>query len=191
MTVESLIHSYGYAALFLGTLLEGETILVAAGFAAQRGYLDLRWVIPVAFLGTFISDQLFFHLGHWKGRSMIAHRPKWKARADRVLAVLSRYHLAVILGFRFVYGLRNVTPFVIGTSGFAAWRFFVLNFLGAWLWAITIGAAGYLFGHAIEQVLADVKSYEVYLLAALLIGGAGLWLVHRFRAQAKQAERTE
>jgi membrane protein DedA with SNARE-associated domain len=34
MTLESLIDMYGYLAVMLGTFLEGETILVLAGFSA-------------------------------------------------------------------------------------------------------------------------------------------------------------
>jgi membrane protein DedA with SNARE-associated domain len=188
MALEAIIQTYGYPALFVGTFLEGETILVVAGFAAYRGYLDLRWVIPVAFLGTFVSDQLFFHLGHKKGRSLIAGHPKWQWRADRVQALLDRYHLPVILGFRFVYGLRNVTPFVIGTSGFSPLRFFILNFIGAWAWALIIGGLGFVFGRAIEALLADVQRYERYVLAFLLIGGLVLWMCHMMWARHQRRE---
>jgi membrane protein DedA with SNARE-associated domain len=37
MGLESLINTYGYLAILVGTLLEGETILVLGGFAAHRG----------------------------------------------------------------------------------------------------------------------------------------------------------
>lgn len=50
LSIASLIATYGYYALFLGTLLEGETVLVAAGYAAHRGLLELPWVIVIAFL---------------------------------------------------------------------------------------------------------------------------------------------
>lgn len=59
MSLESLVTSYGYPAVLVGTFLEGETILVLAGFLAHRGYLDLPLVILTAFLGTFTGDQLF------------------------------------------------------------------------------------------------------------------------------------
>ena len=47
-----LIQSYGYWAILAGTFLEGETILVLAGFAAHLGYLQLPWVILAAFAGS-------------------------------------------------------------------------------------------------------------------------------------------
>ena len=39
--LESLIDTYGYLTILIGTFLEGETILVLGGFAAHRGYLHL------------------------------------------------------------------------------------------------------------------------------------------------------
>ena len=61
--LESLIDTYGYIAIFIGTLLEGETVLVLGGFAAFRGYLSLPYVILTAFIGSMLGDQFFFYLG--------------------------------------------------------------------------------------------------------------------------------
>ena len=60
MDLQSIIENYGYAAIFIGTFLEGETILILAGLAAHQGYLVLTWVILAAFLGSLCGDQLFF-----------------------------------------------------------------------------------------------------------------------------------
>jgi membrane protein DedA with SNARE-associated domain len=43
MDLQSIIRTYGYAAIITGTFLEGETILVLAGLAALQGYLELTW----------------------------------------------------------------------------------------------------------------------------------------------------
>ena len=60
MDLQSIIENYGYAAILIGTFLEGETILVLAGLAAHQGYLVLSWVILAAFVGSLCGDQLFF-----------------------------------------------------------------------------------------------------------------------------------
>jgi membrane protein DedA with SNARE-associated domain len=59
MDLLSIIENYEYAAILIGTFLEGETILVLAGLAAHQGYLVLTWVILAAFLGSLGGDQLF------------------------------------------------------------------------------------------------------------------------------------
>ena len=45
MSLPQLLTDYGYWAVFVGSLLEGETILILAGFAAHRGYLSLPLVM--------------------------------------------------------------------------------------------------------------------------------------------------
>ncbi len=181
MSLEQLISTYGYLAVLIGTFLEGETILVIAGFMAHRGYLKLLGVIVVAFAGTLCSDQLFFLLGRRHGQRFLDRRPRWQARADTVRRLLHRHPVAVTLGFRFLYGVRNVTPLIVGASGFSPRRFFVLNVAGAALWSAVVATLGYLLGHTIEVLLEDARKYEQLVIGALLAVGGSLWCWKRWR----------
>lgn len=180
MSLESLIEHYGYAALLVGTFLEGETILVIAGFAAHRGYLSLPWVIVCAFVGSLVGDQLWFYIGRRQGLAFIAARPRWSARVAKLNRLLARFEWPVVLGFRFAYGLRSITPFVLGASGYAATRFAFFNTLGAALWSLVVGVAGYVFGHALELLIDDVKRYERWALLIIVLIGIALWLWRTF-----------
>lgn len=191
MNIEALLEAYGYYALFIGTFLEGETILVLAGFLAHQGHLELRWVILLAFLGSLSGDTLVFHLGRWKGRAFLARRPHWDKRAARVQRALDKYGTYVVLSFRFFYGLRNITPFVIGSTGFRPTRFFLLNATGAAIWAAVVGSGGYLFGEAIGLFLKDVKQYERWLLLFGVILGCVLFILHSRSLERKAAAELE
>src|ERR1039458_5388016 len=103
MSVETIITTYGYPAVFLATFFEGETALIIAGFLADRGYLALSWVMFFAFLGAFAGDQMYFFIGRTHGMAFLSSRPRWQERVDRIQRVLHRYQTAVMLGFRFVY----------------------------------------------------------------------------------------
>lgn len=183
LSLESLVASYGYLAVFVGTFLEGETILVVAGFLAHRGYLELPFVILSAMLGTLAGDQLFYFLGRIKGMAWLESRPRWKAASERVIGMLARHQVPVILGFRFLYGLRTVTPFLIGASGVPPLRFAALNVAGALLWAACIGIAGYLLGHVLELVLEEVKRYELWVLGGIAVAGAAAWVAAWWRTR--------
>ena len=175
--ISAFILSYGYLAVFVGTLLEGESILLAAGFAAHRGLLDLPVVIVVAVLGATLGDQLAFLLGRWKGRALIARFPSLAKQQPRVHDLLERHATLFILTLRFLYGLRIAGPMLLGTSRVAILRFVVLNVIGAVVRALTIGGAGYAFGLVINTVLADLKRFEEAVLFVILAGGAilGMW----------------
>jgi membrane protein DedA with SNARE-associated domain len=174
----ALITTYGYFAVLLGTFLEGETILVLAGFAAHRGYLELPWVIAAAAAGTIASDQLFFYLGRFRGAAWLERRPVWKARADRAFRLVARNETLIILGFRFVYGLRTVTPVVLGVSRVRPGKYIALNIIGAVAWAIAFGLVGYLAGAAAERALGDLRRAEMGLFALIMVVGLVTWLWH-------------
>ncbi len=178
MPLESIIALYGYPAILLGTFFEGETILIMAGFAAHQGYLKLPWVILAGFLGTLCGDQLYFHIGRRRGTAFLEKRPYWKTQSKRIFDILARHQLLLILGFRFVYGMRTVTPFVIGASGISPFRFLILNSLSGLIWASVIGYMGYLFGHALELFLGKLEHYELFLFAAIAATGTVIWCIH-------------
>ena len=178
--LESLITQYGYPILFIGTFLEGETVLVLGGVAAHLGYLSLDGVIACGFSGTLFGDQLYFFLGRRHGQSLLQRRPTWQKRAERVFRIMERHQNWLIIGFRFIYGLRTITPFAIGTSKVAYWRFSLLNTIGAGVWATSIGVAGYYFGEAVHAMVGNIKRYELMLMAGIAAIGILIWLLHRF-----------
>jgi membrane protein DedA with SNARE-associated domain len=178
MTLEYLIARYGYPALVAGTAMEGETILVIAGFLAHRGYLALPYVILAAFLGTFAGDQFYFHLGHRSGAALLERRPKWQAKACRARTLFERHRIPIVLGFRFLYGLRIITPFVIGMSGFSTKLFIILNAISAIIWAIIISCLGYGFGEFLTIFLKNMKQWDKWIILGMVVAGGLAWLGH-------------
>jgi membrane protein DedA with SNARE-associated domain len=182
--LDSFIRNYGYGALLVGTFLEGETILMLGGLSAQLGYLDLSLVMVVAFIGSFSGDQFYFIIGRLKGAELLAKHQRWHARVSKVHCYLERYHDLIMLGFRFVYGIRIMTPFVLGMNPrIRTGRFFVFNAIGAATWSVVIAGCGYLFGHALELVLSDIKHYEQVIMIGMVVLGLGLWFFHKYRSK--------
>jgi len=186
ITLESLIETYGYLTVLIGTFLEGETILVLGGFAAHRGYLGLHWVILAAFIGSLCGDQLFFYLGRRHSQTILAKLHSWKARIDRAQRLLDRFRTPLILAFRFLYGLRTVAPFVIGMSPVPTGQFIFLNAAGALVWAVAVGIGGYLFGEALEIMIGNIKRYELKVLGAIAIAGALIWTMYFYRRRKRK-----
>jgi membrane protein DedA with SNARE-associated domain len=183
MSLYELVSTYGYLAIGIGTFLEGETILVLGGFAAHQGYLDLPWVLASAFLGTLLGDQLYYYIGRSKGQLLLKKRPKWQYKSKKVIALLQKHDALLIFGFRFLYGLRTVTPFVLGLSRISPVRFSIFNILGASTWAIGIGFMGYIFGHTFELLMGNVKRYELWILIGSGLLGSAVWVYRHFSNQ--------
>jgi len=191
MNWELIIRNYGYFALLVGTFFEGETILILGGFAAHLGYLYLPWVILVAFIGTLSGDQLFFYFGRRHSRFVLDKHPAWQSRLDRVQKLFERYQTLLILGFRFLYGLRTVTPFVLVRSGVSPTYFFLLNTLSALVWSVAVGIGGYLFGNFLKLIMGDIKRYEFEAFFGIAGIGSVIWGIYFFSFQEKELFKTD
>lgn len=181
MDLGSLIEAHGYWAVLVGCLLEGETILILAGYAAHRGYLNPFAVVAIAAAAGFTGDQFYFWLGRRHGAAVLARWPSVAAKNDRLQSLMGRYHAAVIIGIRFAYGLRIAGPILIGMSPISSYRFALLNALGAMLWACLIAGIGWLFGRAAEVLLGEVRQVEGWLLLGLAAVGVIIWWIRRTR----------
>lgn len=187
--ISAFVATYGYLAVFVGTLIEGETLLIAAGFASHRGLLDWRLVTLVATIGATLGDQLAFLLGRWKGEALIERLPALARRKPRIDDLLQRYSIIFILSIRFLYGLRIAGPLLLGSSRLPLLRFALLNAIGAALWAALVTGAGYGFGAAISA--ADLRTVEEVVLVGIVTSGLAFWLWRMFRARVRKRAGVE
>jgi membrane protein DedA with SNARE-associated domain len=188
--VEAFVRDYGYVAVLVLTFLEGETVLVIAGVAAQQGHLKLHYVMLAAFCGSLISDQLAFFIGRRFGARWLARRPNIEARLARARGLIERHQIPITLGFRFLYGLRNVIPFALGMSRMATGRYVILNIIGAAVWAVALAAGGYALGLALKAVLHDVAAWQRWILLGLAVAGVAFFLYSRRREKKKADDAT-
>ena len=181
-TLQSLIESYGYVAVFLGCFLEGETVLVLGGFAAHLGYLSLPVVIGTAAIAGFVGDQTLFWIGRRWGERIFSAHPKLAALRPRAKRLIDKYGAWAAFGLRFMVGMRLAGAITIGAAGFPQRRFLPANAAGAIVWASAIGGAGYVFGQAFTVFLERARHLELWAFAVLAVGGmAAVYLLRRRR----------
>ena len=179
MDYEILLRQFGYGALLLGTMLEGETFLFMAGLAAYNGLLSMHYVLPLAYLGTVVGDQVPFFIGRLKGRAFLEKRPRWRKRTEKVLRKLNRHRLKILFFYRFMYGFRGVTPFVFGLTHMRAKYFILVNAVVGLAWTLAVGGAGYYLGHFLTQWGVAFKEVQIAIAAVLLPALTGYWLIRR------------
>ena len=188
MSLETIVAQFGYPALIIGLLVEGETMLVLGAFMAHRGYLDLPLVILIGCIVSFASDQFFFWMGRLKGNQFLDNRPTWKPHVEKAKSLLGWNTTLLFLGIRFMYGLRTVLPFMIGMAKLDPKKFVVLNLIGAFLWALTFGLAGHLIGQLMAAIFEDVKEHELVIALGIILVGAGVWLYYRYTDKVQKAK---
>ena len=187
-----LIAKYGYAATFVGTLLEGETFLVLSGLAAHRGYLSTPLLVAVGAAGAFLTDNLFFAAGRLLGPALLKRFPSLAASVAKANALVERLPNTAVIGVRFLYGMRSVGPAVIGSGSMTWSRFVLLDAVAAFSWSTCWIGAGYVLGEAVERLLREFTSIGGWLLVGV-VAGTGLVTcildLRRRRANARCASR--
>jgi membrane protein DedA with SNARE-associated domain len=169
MNVEQLLNHYGYLAIFIGSILEGETILTLAGFFVHKGYLLFVPSILCATAGGMIGDQVGFLLGRYYGTRLLQHFPKLDPLVEKTNRLLCKHSSIIIIGVRFMYGLRIAGPIAIGMSKVSFSRFLLLNAMGALFWATIIVSFGYLFGQSAQWLFTQFQQYTKLLFALILL----------------------
>lgn len=180
--LKGYLQLHGYWVLFVGTFLEGEAILIMAGFLAFQGYLNVTGVIITSWAGSFLGDQCYFYIGRFKGKSLLRRFHSIARKFREALRLIEKYGSFVAFISRYTYGFRIVLPIILGITSLAPRKFFWINLLSALSWAVVFSMGGYLFGKSAALVLDDAGKYEQYLMLALAGFVMIAWCFHAYHA---------
>jgi len=188
----SLIEHYGYLVVFFGVMLEsvgvplpGETILLASGFLAQRGYLDLGDAIVFGILGAVVGEQIGYWVGREGGRPFVLRWGRYVRitpdRLERTERFFARHGGKAVFLARFFAGFRVFGALVAGISRMRWRTFFLYNALGGAVWATAVVLVGYLVGGSLGLV-ERWMGRATLVLAALIAVVVGFYLAYRWVA---------
>ena len=185
-----------YLAVFLLVALDavvpifpGETTLNAASTAAVQGTLKLAPVIVMGFLGAVVGDSALFWISRRYSRRIkpqieraLAHR-----QIRDALAVMDSSAPLLIVGGRYVPGMRFVVNATMGITGMPYRRVLPWSVLSGALWSTYTCVLAYNIGQALAG----------FPLASLVISGIittvviGVVLIRLRRKQAAAATPAE
>jgi len=170
--------AFAEAAIMLGFVLPGETALLAGGFLAAEGVLDLRLMVIVAVVCAIAGDSVGYRVGQVLGPRLEVSRVGRLVGAKR-WAVAQKFlddhgGKAVFLG-RSVALLRALVPGLAGMSRMAYPRFLAWNALGGLLW----GGGCVILGFVFAKSLSKVQEYLTYGgLIFFVIAVSGFVIAH-------------
>jgi membrane protein DedA with SNARE-associated domain len=192
MDFGQLVQDIGPWAIALGAGFEGETAAVAGGVMAHRGIFSLGSAWAACAFGAFFADEIFFQIGRRSRDRPFVTRMRRKPAFARAVGFIERYPTAYILIFRFLYGLRTVSPIALGLTQVPFRRFLTLNIIACLIWSAIFTTVGFLFGPAVDRMLAALTPYKTPLMIAFPIPGTCfvIWLLWRRRRRRLAAERS-
>jgi membrane protein DedA with SNARE-associated domain len=187
--VTQLIIDYGLILLFavvalesFGVPLPGETALIVAAVAAERGHFNIVAVIAVAAAAAIIGDNGGYWLGRTGGRRLLERAPILRRYTAKLLPPAEKFFArhgskTVFIG-RFVSLLRVTAAWLAGISHMPWWRFLAWNAAGGVVWATAVGAVSYFFGRAAADAIAHygaIGGVVVVGLVLLALVGLHVW----------------
>ncbi len=128
--------------------LPGDSLLFLLGAFAGAKLINIWVLFPLIVVAALCGDSLNYEIGRFF-RGKISDNNRWikKKYIIKTEQFYEKYGgLALILA-RFTPIVRTYAPFVGGFTGMPYRRFFVFNFIGAFLWVSIFIPLGYLLGN--------------------------------------------
>jgi len=175
-----------YIGVFFGILFEGEMVMISSVIAAHHGYISFWMLIPIAMLAIFCSDTFYFMLGRKKGKDWLNKNEKLKKKAILIYARIEKYPILIFFIYRFMFGLRTITPLTIGTSNTKTRAFLFYSALSIIIWTALYGSIGYLFGTFIKSELGHIEHIEKYIIGVLIMSGIVFTVILQMKRKAKR-----
>jgi membrane protein DedA with SNARE-associated domain len=199
-SVDSLLASYGYLAVFLfvgiesiGIPLPGETMLVTASiYAGTTHRLSIQLVILAAAAGAIIGDNIGYIIGRTGGYRLVRRYGRYIRLEEKRLKLgqyLFRRHGGKVVFFgRFFSVLRVFAAFLAGVNLMPWRRFLFFNATGGIIWSSLYGLAAYFLGNQIMQ-LSTPTNIALGVIGAVIVVAAFIFLRRNEARLTREAER--
>src|SRR5262245_20010164 len=195
-----LIHQYGGWVVFfiiflesIGLPIPGETILVTAAiYAGTTQNLSIGLVLLAAIAGASLGSLIGFWIGKRYGYWVLLRYGSYialtEARIKIAQYLFQRRGIGVVIGARFVAGLRSFAGLIAGAGQMAFSSFMFANVVGAAAWALIYGLAAYYLGKEIEK-FARPAALTLAIVGACAIIAAIIYWRRKEQELAAAAER--
>ena len=173
---------HGYAILFgLVTAesfwlpLPGELSLLAGGYEASRGKLNVFWVAGAGMAAAVTGDNLAYLVGRLAGRPLIERLVRvlhlHAKRVETMDHYFDRHAGKTIVTARWISPLRGLVALSAGAAHVPWSRFAVFNAIGSVTWAASVTALAYGLSRSLGE-LADIFDVTGLVVVGLLLVGA-------------------
>ena len=187
--LEALVESYGTAAVFLGTAIEGEGVAIFGGVMAHRGHLPFWPLALAAAGGGYLADLVIYSVGRRYRDGARVQMLLQNERVARVIRRLSRNLVVFALSFRFMPGMRTAGPLSLAAAGMRPVPYAACTAIASLLWGTLGVTLGYYLGHTIEALFGELERIEHAMIAPAIVAAmiGGMMLMWRRSGRRKAA----
>lgn len=188
--LEAFVTHYGpwvYALLFIIVFVEtgvvvmpflpGDSLIFVVGALCGVGMMSFPLACGVLLAAAILGDQSNYMIGRHFGPKVF----QWensrffnKRAFDQAHSFYEKYGGFTIIAARFMPFIRTFAPFVAGVAAMDRRKFSAFNVLGAVLWVLGIGTAGYFLGSVpwVKQNLDKIIWAMILVPGLIVVFGA-------------------
>lgn len=170
-------------------IFPGETTLNAAATAAAQGKLDLGPIIVMGAMGAIVGDSALFWLARRYSRRIEPQvaRARANPRVRQALDIMDSSAPVLIIGGRYVPGMRFVVNATMGLSRIPYRRFLLWSVISGTLWSTYTSVLAYEIGRALGDF--PLASFVISgLVTTVAIAIVFLSVRRHRRTAARQAD---
>jgi len=99
--------------------------------------------------------------------------------------LIGKWGIWAIFITQYIYGFRILSAAVLGLTTMGPKKYFPLQFLSCFIWAVIMTLFGYFFGYAFQAVIGNIEKYVFHIAVAILIIGFIIWFVRDLRKRGR------
>jgi len=148
-------------------------------------------VVIVSTGASYIGHGAFFLIALHRREAFLKYAQKLiKVDMSKLESLMVRYGIASIFISQWIYGFRLMSAAVLGLSRMGKKKYFTFLLISCLIWAVICTYVGYFFGATLKNILGDIKKYEPYIAAGVLIAGFIIWFMRDVKKR-RNAENTD
>jgi membrane protein DedA with SNARE-associated domain len=179
---------YGLLVVFANVFLEQIGVpvpalptLIVAGALAAQGRIDLGALLAVSLAASILADTVWFFLGRWQGHRVLRTVCLLSLSPDSCVRgtedLFERAGMPSLTYAKFIPGYNTIAPPLAGAMGKSLASFVFWDGLGSLLWLGSGVAVGFVFHHAVGEVLQYLETLGYWAAGVLAVGLALVILV--------------
>ncbi len=181
--------TFKYLLVFIGTVVEGPVLMVAAGFLIHLGVFDPIPLYITILSADLVGDIAWYYVGYYFAEPWMKKHGHFLSLTpetfEKIKKLFHKYHDRILffskltIGFGFALG----TLIVAGATHVPFRKYMLINLLGEVLLVIILLGIGYFFAEIFKYVDDSLKvGFAVCVMTAMALGIYGFTRYMKKRA---------
>jgi membrane-associated protein len=170
-----LCEKYHYYFFVFGMAIESDMFLITSGYFGGIKHMNIYLLLFGGFFLTVVFNEILFFIGKKYKTKINNYINNNKnnfliGKVNKFYEYFSKYQDKVALLFRFLFSIRLIAPFILGTTNMTHKTFLIFNLIGGFVWSFLMIGGGFLLSKYYSYTTASkIFHYMPFIGISILI----------------------